>query len=307
MKTSVSDTLVQPQAASVRQERPWLLPLPGFLFLALITFPPLVYALYLAFVNVDSSLPNRPVSFVFLENFRTILFGAGGQQAILTTVILSFGATASALLVGITVAYLLHAFGGRFTTLLTVLILVPMAVSPVAMALTFSLMLNPLYGPVPQVINQLGGPLISVTASPLGAILTIIFAQAWQWSPLAVVLLLGGIQGLPSAPFEAARLDGASGWHLFRFVMLPLLRPIIVVTALFEFILCSQLFGAAQLLTNGGPGTATTDLAFYIYKIGVADAGRVSEAAAAGLLALIGAIVVANLWLRVSKWEEPVN
>ncbi|MGI8747753.1 MAG: carbohydrate ABC transporter permease [Deinococcus sp.] len=307
MKPSLSATPARLPAASLRRERPWLLPLPGFLFLAAVTFPPLFYALYLAFVNVDSSLPQRPVSFVFLQNFKAILLGASGQQAILTTGLLSFGATILAITVGIGVAYLLHTYGGRFTMLLTVLILVPMAVSPVAMALTFSLILNPLYGPLPQVLNQLGGPLVSVTASPPGAILTIICAQAWQWSPLAVVLLLGGIQSLPSAPFEAARLDGASAGQLFRFVMLPLLRPIIVVTALFEFILCSQLFGAAQLLTNGGPGTATTDLSFLIYKIGVSDAGRVSEAAAAGLLALIGAIVVANIWLRVSRWEDALN
>lgn len=307
MKSTVGDVPSTRVAAAATRERPWLLPLPGFVFLALVTFPPLFYALYLAFVNIDSSLPDRPVRFVFFENFTTLLFGASGQQAIVTTAILSFGATLVALVGGLLVAYLLNTFAGRLTMPLTVLILVPMAVSPVAMALTFSLILNPLYGPLPQVINQLGGPLISVTASPLGAVLTIMFAQAWQWSPLAVVLLLGGLQGLPSAPFEAARLDGASAWQLFRFVALPLLRPIIVVTALFEFILCSQLFGAAQLLTNGGPGTATTDLSFLIYRIGISDAGRVSEAAAAGLVALVGAIVVASVWLRVSKWEEPLN
>ena len=307
MKTTLTTQTLPPRPARARREWPWLLPLPGFIFLAVMTFPPLLYALYLAFVNVDSSLPNRAVRFVGLDNFITILFGEAGRQAIVTTGILAFGASILAIAVGIGVAYLLYTYAGRWTMPLTVLILVPMAVSPVAMALTFSLMLNPLYGPLPQVINQLGGPLISVTSTPVGAILTIICAQAWQWSPLAVVLLLGGIQGLPSAPFEAARLDGAGGWQLFRFVMLPLLRPIIVVTGLFEFILCSQLFVAAQLLTNGGPGTSSTDLSFLIYKIGVADAGRVSEAAAAGLLALVGAIIVANVWLRVSKWEDTVN
>ena len=309
MKVSPSSSnLGQSRSAKVaaRRDYPWLIPLPGFAFLALLTFPPLFYALYLAFVNIDSSLPDRPVRFVFLDNFISVLFQNAGQQAILTTGLLSFGATILAITVGTLVAYLLFTYAGRWTTPLTVLILVPMSVSPVAMALVFSLILNPLYGPLPQTINQLGGPLIAVTASPFGAILTIICAQAWQWSPLAVVLLLGGIQSLPRSPFEAASLDGATSWQLFRFVMLPLLRPIIAVTALFEFILCSQLFAAAQLLTNGGPGNATTDLSFYIYKIGVADAGRISQAAAAGLIALIGAIIVANVWLRVSKWEDRI-
>jgi multiple sugar transport system permease protein len=285
---------------------PWLLPLPGFILLAILTFPPLFYALYLSFVNFNSSLPNRPLQFVGFANYIRVFTTAAGQQAIITTIIIALGATFGALLVGFIVGYLLHLYGGRFTSLLTALILVPMAVSPVAMALVFSLILNPLYGPIPQVIAELGGPLISITASPSGAIGTVIFAQVWQWSPLAVVLFLGGIQSLPSSPMEAARIDGANGFQILRHIMLPLLKPIIAVTAIFQFILCSQLFAAAQLLTNGGPGRATTDLSFYIYRIGVADSGQVSVAAAAGVIALAGAIVLATIWLKVSKWDEAI-
>jgi multiple sugar transport system permease protein len=285
---------------------PWLLPTPGFVFLAFLTFPPLFYAIYLSLVNFNSTYPNRELRFVGLQNYARVLFNEVGQQAILTTGILSIGATLTTLFIGFTVGYLLHSYGGRFTSMITALILVPMAVSPVAMALVFSLILNPLYGPIPQVVANLGGPLVSVTASPVGALITIILAQAWQWSPLAVILFLGGIQGIPQSPLEAAKIDGATGWQTLRHVILPLLRPIIAATALFEFILCSQLFAAAQLLTNGGPGRSSTDLSFFIYKIGVAESGQVSVAAAAGILALIGSIVLANIWLRVSKWEENI-
>lgn len=284
----------------------WLIPLPGFIFLAVMTFPPLFYALYLSFVNVNSSLPNRAVSFVGLRNYMTVLLEPVGQQAIATTGIISISATILALVVGFLVAYLMHRYAGRLTGLLTALILIPMAVSPVAMALVFSLILNPLYGPIPQFIANLGGPLISVTASPVGAISTVIFAQVWQWSPLAVVLLLGGIQSIPTAPLEAAKIDGATGSQIIWHVLLPLLRPLLTVTAIFEFILCSQLFAAAQLLTNGGPGRATTDLSFFIYKVGVAESGQVSVAAAAGVLALIGAILLTTFWLRVARWDTNI-
>lgn len=308
MSTKTLTSRKQTASASTNKwwRSPWLLPTPGFVLLALLTFPPLFYAIYLSLINFNSTYPSRELRFVGLRNYGRVLFDEIGQQAILTTVILSFSATLATLFIGFTVGYLIHLYAGRFTGLLTALILIPMAVSPVAMALVFSLILNPLYGPLPQVVTLLGGPLVSVTASPVGALATIVVAQAWQWSPLAVVLFLGGIQGMPRSPLEAAKIDGATGWQTLRHVTLPLLRPIIAATALFEFILCSQLFAAAQLLTNGGPGRSSTDLSFFIYKIGVAESGQVSVASAAGILALIGSIVLANVWLRVSKWEENI-
>jgi ABC-type sugar transport system permease subunit len=84
---------------------------------------------------------------------------------------------------------------------------------------------------------------------------------------------------------------------------MPLLRPLLAVTAIFEFILCSQVFAATQLLTNGGPGISTVDLSLFIYKVGIAESGRVSVAAAAGIIALAIGLISTSLWLRVTQWE----
>ena len=286
---------------------PWLVPLPGFVLLAALSLPPFFYALYLAFVDVDVSLPERPLRFVGLDNFAQVLTTQTGLDALWMTLLVSFSCTALTVLLGLVTAYLIDAVGGRLSGLLTVLTLIPLSVSPVAMALVFSLMLDPLYGPVPQVVAILGGPLIAITGSAVGAVCTVIFVQTWQWSPLAVVLILGGLRSLPPEPREAAAIDGAGAFAVFWHVALPLLQPVITVTAIFEFVLCSQVFAVTELLTNGGPGNATVDLSLYIYKIGIAESSQVSVAAAAGIVALAIGLVSTALWLRMSRWDAEMH
>ncbi|WP_284946908.1 carbohydrate ABC transporter permease [Acidisoma cladoniae] len=285
---------------------PWLVPLPGFVLLALLSVPPFLYALYLSFINVDISLPNQPRHFVWFDNYMQVLGTANGSHALMITLIVSFGSTFAAVAIGLLIAYLIHLFAGRLDGLVTILVLIPLAVSPVAMALIFSLMLDPLYGPVPQVINIITGALIAPTGTSLGALLTIIFVQTWQWSPLSVILLLGGIKSLPIEPIEAAKIDGASFWRALWHIHLPLLRPLLAVAGIFEFILCSQVFAATELLTNGGPGNATVDLSLYIYKIGISESSQVSVASAAGVITLLLGLISTAVWLKIAKWDTEV-
>ena len=281
----------------------WLPPLPGFLLLLILTLPPFAYGLYLSFVNVDIAVPNRPVHFVGFDNFHEVLFTSAGLSAIVNTLLLSFGSTLLSVGFGLVVAYLIALYAGRLAGVIVIFVLIPLSVSPVAVALVFSLMLDPLYGPVPQIVYGFTGTLIAPTANEFGARLIIILVQAWQWSPIAVILLLGGIQSLPREPVEAALIDGATLFQTIRLVHMPLLRPLLAVTAIFEFILCSQVFAATQLLTNGGPGISTVDLSLFIYKVGIAESGRVSVAAAAGIIALAIGLISTSLWLRVTQWE----
>jgi multiple sugar transport system permease protein len=285
---------------------PWIVPLPGFLLLLALSFPPFLYALYLSFVNVDIAVPNQARRFVGLANYLQVLTSDDGLHALRVTLLVSFGSTIAAVLIGLLIAYLIHYFAGRLSGIVTVLVLVPLAVSPVAMALVFSLMLDPLYGPVPQVVQMITGQLISPTGSTVGALITVIFVQTWQWSPLAIILILGGIKSLPIEPVEAARLDGAGFWSTLWHVHLPLLRPLLAVAAIFEFILCSQVFAATQLLTNGGPGNDTVDLSLYIYKIGIAESSQVSVAAAAGVITLILGLISTAVWLKIAGWDTKI-
>jgi len=301
-----------PDAAAPRRARNssdlwrWLPAMPGFLLLLALTLPPFIYALYLSFINIDIQAPGINIHYVGFANYKEVLFTSAGVSAVLNTLILSFGSTILSVLIGLVTAYLIALYAGRMAGFIVVFVLIPLSVSPVAVALVFSLMLDPLYGPIPQIAYMFSGVLIAPTANAIGARIVIILLQAWQWSPIAVILLLGGIQSLPKEPIEAALIDGASLFQTIRRIHMPLLRPLLAVTAIFEFILCSQVFAATQLLTNGGPGIATVDLSLYIYKVGIAEGGRVSVASAAGVIALIIGLVSTTLWLRATRWEQEV-
>ena len=285
---------------------PWMVPLPGFVIMALLSFPPFVYAVYLSVINVDLGIPDNPTRFVGLANYAVVLGTSQGLHALAVTLLISFASTILCVLIGLLTAYLIELIAGQgvLAGLLVVVVLIPLAVSPVAMALVFSLILDPLYGPVPQIVQLVTGSLIAPTSNAWGAVATIIVVQTWQWSPLAVVLFIGGLRGIPKDPIEAARIDGASFWNIIWRIQLPLLRPLLAVVGIFEFILCSQVFAATNLLTNGGPGRATVDLSLYIYKIGISESGQVSVASAAGVLELVLGLVTTAAWLKVAQWEK---
>ncbi len=307
MTATATPSRAAPAARAPSEAWRWLPPLPGFLLLLALTLPPFVYAVYLSFVNVDiQAPPERGVHFVWFANYQEVLFTSAGISAVLNTLILSFGSTLLSVTLGLVTAYLIALYAGRMAGFIVVFVLIPLSVSPVAVALVFSLMLDPLYGPIPQITYLLSGTLIAPTSNDIGARVVIILLQAWQWSPIAVILLLGGVQSLPKEPIEAALIDGATLFQTIRRIHMPLLRPLLAVTAIFEFILCSQVFAATQLLTNGGPGISTVDLSLYIYKVGIAEGGRVSVAAAAGVIALIIGLVSTALWLRVTRWETEI-
>ena len=311
MSTTATQSVIAASASQAPMQTslwrsPWLVPLPGFLLLGILTLPPFLYAVYLSFINVDISVPNLPIHFVGFSNYAAVLGTSAGLEALSVTLMISFGSTFLAVLTGLIMAFLIDQFAGRFSGLVVVLVLIPLAVSPVAMALVFSLILDPLYGPIPQVVEMFTGTLIAPTGNPTGALLTIIFAQTWQWSPLAVIILLGGVRSMPSEPMEAAKIDGAGFWATMWFVQLPLLRPLLAVTAIFEFILCSQAFAATDLLTNGGPGNATVDLSLFIYKIGISESGQVSVASAAGVLTLFLGVFSTAAWLKIAKWDVQI-
>lgn len=287
----------------IQRLRLWSVPAPGLVFLGLTTAPPFFYALYLSMINLNVDTPHARVHFVWLENYTRILFSESGMYSILVTAGIAIAATALAIAVAATVALLIFHQAGRLSTFLTVLFLIPFTVSPVAMALMFGLILNPLFGPLPQIIALLGGPLISITSSAPGAIASIIVVEAWQWSPLAMVLLLGGLRAVPRDVVEAAAIDGAPPLQVLWKVRLPILRPVLVVASIFEFILCSQNFAAAKLLTNGGPGRATETLSLMIYNVGIANSGDVSLAAAGGIILSVIGIVATIIWLKVTKWN----
>jgi sorbitol/mannitol transport system permease protein len=119
----------------------------------------------------------------------------------------------------------------------------------------------------------------------------------WQWTPFEMLILLAGLQGQPRDVLEAARVDGASAWASFREITLPHLRPYLELGVLLGSIYVVNTFDAIYMITQGGPGTATTNLPFYIYQRAF-EGFDIGQAAALGVVTVVGTIVVATIALR---------
>ncbi len=277
--------------------------MPGFILLALATFPPFFYAIFLSLFNYENQA-KLATQFVGINNYITILTSGRSLHAFGETLVISFQSTLLSVFFGFVIALLIQRYAQRLDTWLLILFLLPMIISPVVAALNFSLLLNTLYGPIDQVLYLFTHTVVAWTDTPVLATEVIVMNQVWQWTPFAILLFYSGLQSLPNEALEAARVDGASGLRFLWFITLPLMRSIVVVTVLFEFLLASMQFTATQLLTSGGPGNATESIALYIYRVGIAETGSVSLAAAAGVLALAVTVVIATIWVRTTRAKD---
>jgi len=168
------------------------------------------------------------------------------------------------------------------------LLVLPMMVAPALLGIMFRLLLNDFVGPITQLL-QLAGHYIS-PLSPQYVVPTLFLIDVVMWTPFVLLITYAGVEAVPQDMLEAAAVDGANTWQAIRHITLPTIRPVVAVAALLRAIDAFKTFDTIQVLTGGGPGTLTTTVSVYIYRVafGLKDLGQAS--AAAVLLLLILAI-----------------
>lgn len=255
---------------------------------------PLAMAIWFAFQRYNLLVPGDR-EFIGAENFTYILTDPVLWQSIGITLIL----VASVLLITIGLGTLLAVlfnqdFPGRGVA--RVLAISPFFVMPTVSALIWkNMLMHPVNGLFAQITQGLGlGVIDWFTDFPL---LSIIIIVSWEWLPFALLILLTAMQSLDSDQIEAARMDGAKSFSLFRFVVLPHLSRAIAVVAMIETIFFLAIFAEIFVTTGGGPGLATTNLAYYIYLKALLEFD-VGGASAGGLIAVVLANIVALFLVR---------
>lgn len=141
----------------------------------------------------------------------------------------------------------------------------------------------PKYGGFNVMLQQLGFTPPDWLGEPGYAMLTIILAAVWEWTPFVVLFILAGLEGLPASPYEAIKIDGANWLQEIWYLTLPLLKPIIGVVVVFRIIEGLKIFPLVFSLTEGGPGSSTEEITFYVYKQGFSYL-RLGYASAAAML-----------------------
>jgi sorbitol/mannitol transport system permease protein len=269
--------------------------LPALLFSILVTQLPFLVTLWYSLQSWNLVRPGSR-HFVGLSNYVQVFTDRVFRQAALNTIVITGSCVLVALLIGLGLAILLdRKFVGR--SIVRTLLITPFLVMPVAGALLWgTTMFDPSFGIVNYVLRLVGiGPVDWLSSYPIFSIVT---ALVWQWTPFMMLLLLAGLQSQNPSVLEAAQVDGASPLRTFVFVTLPHLRRYLELSVLLGAIYVVNTFDQIYMMTQGGPGTASTNLPFYIYQRAFLGFD-VGQAAAMGVVVVIGTIIVATVALRV--------
>lgn len=281
-----------------RRRRPLM---PALIFLVVVTQIPFVVTIGMSFVNWNILYPNE-IGFGGLANYAQVLGDARMRSAIANTVVLVTSSVLLSLVIGTVLALLLNRkFFGR--GIVRTLLITPFLIMPMASSLMWKhLIYNPEYGMFNGILMWFGQTfgfeapqVVWVSEAPMPAI---VVALTWTWTPFMMLITLAGLQSQDSDIMEAATVDGAGAWQQFRFLTLPHLRQYLELATVLGIIYLLNTYDQVFAITQGGPGSATTNLPYEIYLTAFRkyDYG---EAAAAGVVVVIISVIVANFGMRL--------
>jgi multiple sugar transport system permease protein len=244
----------------------WLLLSPTLLILFLVGIVPFIYVLYVGFFDWNI-FATTDMTYIGVENYRELVFDPRFIDALWVTLRFTFFAVISQFVIGFVLAQLLvQEFPGRW--LFRVVHTVPLMVAPIAVGAIWRLLTIPGFGPIPFYLDEWFGINYNIGTSTDQAFLTIVLMDTWHWTPFVTLTLLAGLSALPQEPVEAAKVDGASNWQIFRFITLPMMRPIILTVLFIRIMDALRTVDEINMLTNGGgPGTSTRTLGIHIFRV----------------------------------------
>ena len=299
---------VRPRGASRRERWQRRIPLlPALIYIVVVTQIPFLVTLWYSFQNYFFDVP-APAHFTGFSNYTAAFTNTAFRGALLRSVEMTVIAVIVAMILGVAFAVLLdRKFIGR--GVVRTLIITPFLVMPAAAALVWAgPMLDPNFGLLNYLLQPFGVHHVAwLSTHALGSVIVVMI---WQWTPFMTLIVLAGLQSQPPDVLEAAKVDGAGALATFRELTLPHLRPYIELGILLGSIYLVNTFDQVRLMTNGGPGTTTTNLPFYLYQQ-VNYAFDVGGAAAAGVITVILTIIVATfalrMFARVFQFEEATS
>ena len=281
----------------------WLLVAPAVLLILALSVYPLLFSLWVSFVNYDFQIPGH--AFVGLKNFEQVIDDPVARWSLVLTAILSAANVTIEFLLGLALALaMVRNFPGR--GLAMSIIIVPLFISPVIVGQAWALLLQRPFGPTDYILSRIVGHDVTIswlTQSPW-IYFSLILADVWQWTPFMFVILLAGLTAIPPNLYEAAELDGVNAWQAFWSITMPYLRPMILLAVTFRLLDTVKLFDTIFIMTGGGPGTKTYTASFYLYTVGFTQF-HLSQATAGSWIFLILTAAIVGLLVRRLLKADP--
>jgi multiple sugar transport system permease protein len=264
MSTSVTAnlTVAETRRGHAYARHYWAFAAPAATVVLLVILFPWVFTIFMSLHDwkVSGATP-----FVGLANYAKMLQDERFLWSIIRTILFTAGTVIAPMVLGIWAAV---CFAAQFKLrgLARTLFVLPMMATPVAIALVWTMMFHPQLGVLNYLLTSVGLPPSSWVYDSTTVIPTLIMVETWQWTPLVMLIVLGGIASLPQEPYEAAILDGASAWQMFRHITLPLVWPFIMVAAVIRLIDALKTFDTIYVITLGGPGTSSETINILLYQ-----------------------------------------
>jgi len=301
MTESLAATNAPPQEQETEKEQilslRHLLPTPAIIFMVIVTQIPLLFTIRYSMERWNLNQPQRR-AFIWFNKYPDVLTDNDFWAIIGNTLILTLAVVVVTLILGMIMALLLNRdFAGR--GIVRTMLITPFLIMPTVSAVIWkNVLFWPTNGLFAEVLGIFGLPPIDFLANY--AMPSVIAIVVWQWTPFMMLILLAGLQSLDTEQLEAAQIDGAGLWKMFRFIVVPHLRRYIELAVLMETLFILSVFGVIFITTSGGPGIQTTNLSFAIFQEAFTDFD-IGEASVMGVYAIIFANIVVALFVQVLR------
>ncbi|ACK70328.1 binding-protein-dependent transport systems inner membrane component [Gloeothece citriformis PCC 7424] len=244
----------------------WLMIIPALIILGLVFIYPIARAFWLSLFTENLGTQLQPI-FSGFTNYGRMLGDGRFWQSFRNTTVFTLASVILELLLGLAIALVLNqSFRGR--NLVRTIAIIPWALPTAIMGLAWAWIFNDQYGVVNDILQRTG--LIDQGMTWLGdptlAMMALIIADVWKTTPFISIILLAGLQSIPSDLYEAHAIDGANTWQSFYQITLPLIMPQILIAMVFRFAQAFGIFDLVQVMTGGGPAGATETVSIYIYS-----------------------------------------
>jgi multiple sugar transport system permease protein len=261
---------------------------------------PTIFLWYVSFTNYDLAMGWEKRDFVGIRNFLFLLFeDKDFWHSLKISLFFMIFVVTIEFWLGLLVALLFHR-RIRGKRLWMSFLIIPMVITPSIISLIWKLMLNTEYGVLNYFMNLLGFPKINWLGYE-NALWSVMLVDIWEYMPFMALILYAGLQSLPQEPYEAVLVDGASPLQAFRYLTLPLLRPVILIAILLRAIDALKIFDIVYGLTQGGPGNATELMSLHIYRLGFRHTNWIGRASANAILLLFVITALTTILLRTMR------
>ena len=253
-------------AAPEREWRPpsyWPFIVPALVVVLAVIIFPWVFTIWM---SMNEWKVGSPTTFVGLANYVRMPNDPRFLEAVVHTIYYTALSVLLPVVLGTLSAVVFHQkFVGR--GFLRGIFIMPMMATPVAIALVWTMMFHPQLGVLNYILSLGGIPPQLWVFNPNTVIPSLVLVETWQWTPLVMLIVLGGLAAIPTEPYESAQIDGANLWQVFRYITLPLITPFLFIAGMIRMIDAVKSFDIIFAITQGGPGSASETINVYLYSV----------------------------------------